>query len=98
MFLNWDFPSGIKCDDETSVFVVFWEVAVSRPVLGPTQPPIQWTPGIRFQSKNSLNYGAIAFKHTPFSGIHKECQVWCFNELSRMEAKKVLFFLYIVDQ
>jgi len=47
MILNWDFPSGIKCDNETSNYiVVFWDVAVSRPVLGPTQPPIQWMLGI----------------------------------------------------
>jgi len=47
MFLNWDFALALNVMTKTiNCIVVFWDVAESRPVLGPTQPPIQWMLGI----------------------------------------------------
>jgi hypothetical protein len=31
--------------DSTVKSSVFWDITVSRPAIGPNQPPIQWAPG-----------------------------------------------------
>jgi hypothetical protein len=75
---SWDNSVGIVTDcgldDQGSNPGGSWEfftVTLSKPALGPTQPPIQWIPGALSLGVKWLGHGA---DHSPPSGVEvKEC-------------------------
>jgi hypothetical protein len=85
--------------------MIFSLASVSRPALGPTQPPVLWVPGVlspggkaragRDSDRGHERLGSI-FSSSPkrLNGVWWDCFFYCFENISIYSSSRVIIAIF----